>query len=1242
MNKTARVDLKLGIPGFSYADLYRPERLTELLQHFDETLNTADDALFTRFNHYRENGSEMEAPEVSNLLVAVAPHLGNFLATLFKVEDTQKNSREITERELESQANFRRGVVAGTAKRFKKVDVSEWDLAQVETQMKLLLQAGFLDLNPEQDREDATMVAGARLLALAKHYERIAKNKAGEYGEGDPEQDCAAIRSALAANTEAAATFANSLAAETSEDFIEGLMECLMRWTHAAGGNTAISATVKGWAAFKSPSRTNFSALLQTQCDESRGYPVLTGPLALNRARDGFALTDQRYDARAIHYEVDRCIYCHERDTDSCNKGIRNKDGSPRSNPLNVPTTGCPLGERISEANLLKRHGDNIAALAMVIIDNPMVPGTGHRICNDCMKACIYQKVEAVNIPQIETNVLTDVLFMPWGFEIYSLLTRWNPLNIARPVALPYNGKKVLVVGMGPAGYTLSHYLLNEGFSVTGIDGLKIEPLPESLTGKAGECPPPLRNFSEIYDDLDTRIMAGFGGVAEYGITVRWDKNFLKVIYLTLARRNAFHAYGGVRFGGTLSIEDAWALGFDHIAIASGAGEPTVIRIKNNLIRGIRKASDFLMGLQLTGAAKHSSLANLQVRLPAGVVGGGLTAIDTTTELMAYYPVQVEKILHRHEILLARYGKDTIRERMDQEDCEILDEFIEHGRAIRAERELAKSEGRAPDFAPLVNSWGGVTLYYRRPLEDAPSYRQNHEEIQKALEEQISIAPYMNPVEATPDEHGHLSTVNFERTEYRDEKLVGTGKHVTVPLRALFVAAGTSPNIIYQRENPGTFEQDGKFYRSHDLDSSKDGFRLVPAERTGPPKFTSPAPFTSYQEVGKYISYFGDNHPVYVGNVVKAMASAKHGYPHIARLFEAEIATLKASGQAARDTALANFQSQLDGRLITTVVEVNRLSPTIIEVVLHAPQQAEKFQPGQFFRAQSMESLATTIEGTRLASEGMALTGAWVDREKGLVAVIVLEMGSSSRLCATWQPGERIILMGPTGLPTEIPHNKTILLAGGGLGNAVLFSIGKAMRDAGNRVIYFAGYRLACDTFKTQEVEDAADVVVWAVDPLPGNEAIIPRRPQDRTFVGNIIQAMVHYAEGKLGSAEIPLDEVDHLIAIGSHRMMGAVKAERTGLLKPYLKKDPPIAYGSINSTMQCMMKGVCAQCMCRHEDPETGKESFVYSCFNQDQLLDEVDFNHLDGRLRQNSVPEKLSNLWLTYLMEQQDIPRI
>ena len=144
---------------------------------------------------------------------------------------------------------------------------------------------------------------------------------------------------------------------------------------------------------------------------------------------------------------------------------------------------GCPLEEKISEFHKAKTEGQSIGALAIIVVDNPMVAATGHRICNDCMKSCIYQKQEPVNIPQAETRTLKDVLELPWGFEIYSLLTRWNPLNLRRRIPRPASGKRVLVAGMGPAGFTLAHHLMNDGHAVVGIDGLKIEPLPRELSG---------------------------------------------------------------------------------------------------------------------------------------------------------------------------------------------------------------------------------------------------------------------------------------------------------------------------------------------------------------------------------------------------------------------------------------------------------------------------------------------------------------------------------------------------------------------------------------------------------------------------------------------------------------------------------------------------------------------------------------------------------------------------------------
>src|SRR2546430_7184069 len=161
--------------------------------------------------------------------------------------------------------------------------------------------------------------------------------------------------------------------------------------------------------------------------------------------------------------------------------------------------------------------------------------------------------------------------------------------------------------------------------------------------------------------------------------------------------------YGGVRFGGTVSVEDAFELGFDHVALCMGAGKPTVLDIPNGLARGVRAASDFLMALQLTGAAKTDSIANMQLRLPVVVVGGGLTAIDTATESLAYYPVQVEKFLMRYETLVAETGGDAVRQKWDDQEREIAEEFLAHARAIREERALAAREGRAARVVELLD-----------------------------------------------------------------------------------------------------------------------------------------------------------------------------------------------------------------------------------------------------------------------------------------------------------------------------------------------------------------------------------------------------------------------------------------------------------------------------------------------------------------------------------------------------------
>src|SRR5229473_8692483 len=479
---------------------------------------------------------------------------------------------------------------------------------------------------------------------------------------------------------------------------------------------------------FRVPHRLDMHHLVPVETIERDGVTMLRRPEDEWRTRDGFALTDPGTDLAGALDQANYCIWCHNQQKDTCRSGLHDKDGSFRKTVFGVTLAGCPLDEKISEMNLAKSRGNSVGALAIVAVDNPLCAATGHRICNDCMKACVYQRQDPVDIPQIETRTLKDVLGLPWGFEIYSLLTRWNPLDLRRPLPKPASGSKVLVVGLGPAGFNLAHHLINDGHFVAAIDGLKIEPLPPEISGVAltGERVgfEPVRDVASLFEGLDNRLMAGFGGVAEYGITVRWDKNFLKLIRLLLERRQGFSMYGGVRFGGTLTIDGAFALGSDHIALCAGAGRPTVIPMKNGLVPGVRQASDFLMALQLTGAAKPDSIANLTVRLPVVVIGGGLTAIDTATEALAYYPVQVEKFLFRYETLVAERGAE----------------------AVRAECEAAEREGRAPRLAQLIDSWGGVTIAYRRRLVDAPSYTLNHEEVAKAMEEGIRFAEMLTPV----------------------------------------------------------------------------------------------------------------------------------------------------------------------------------------------------------------------------------------------------------------------------------------------------------------------------------------------------------------------------------------------------------------------------------------------------------------------------------------------------------------
>ena len=953
---------------------------------------------------------------------------------------------------------------------------------------------------------------------------------------------------------------------------------------------------IKNWVSFHQPQKKHFENLVPLVPVENDPFGRMEGPQETQRARDGFKLTDERMQLREVLDEIHYCVYCHKNEGDFCSKGFPVKKGTPelglKTNPAGDILTGCPLEEKISEMHVVKKSGYGIGALAIVTIDNPFCAVTGHRICNDCMKACIYQKQDPVNIPQIETRVLTDVLELPFGVEIYDLLIRWNPLRETQYFPKEFNGKKILVMGMGPAGFTLAHHLLMEGCAVVGADGLKIEPLPEKLLSS------PIQDFHSLKESLDDRMMSGFGGVTEYGITVRWDKNFLKLIYISLARRKHFQLFGNVRFGGTITVEVAWTLGFDHLAIAVGAGLSRELNIPNALAPGMRQANDFLMALQLSGAVKHSSLANLQVRLPAIVIGGGLTGIDTATEAKAYYITQVEKIHQRYHILKSHCGEADLRAQFDTNSLHILDEFLSHAEKIIHERDRAAKENRAPNLTKLIREWGGVTIAYRKSITESPAYQRNHEEVIEALEEGIYYEEGLEPAAVILDEAGNSAALKC-RWRIQDEmgEWMWSSEEQILPAKSIFVATGAKPNIAYEFEHRGTFEKEVNAYRGYQAVGSN----LESVESQGHIKSDQFGIFTSYNKRDYRVSFVGDTHPLFHGSVVKAIASAKRAYPKIMEVLHASVNV--------SDEKYEKFREKMQFLFSATVVEVNRAATNAVELIVDAPMAAKQFHPGQFYRIQNYETHAARVENTQFQTETISALGIHDEKKPDQLSFFILENGASTKLISTLKPGEPIAIMGPTGSKTKIPLTpQTLLIIGDAIAIPYLLSVGPALKKAGH-ILYFILCSDKENCFAFDRIASVAEKVICC---------------DNENNISDVIKSL-------------DLQSILNVYVIGNTMLL-----KRMQSLRSQFHPDA-LFTASVYGSMQCMLKGVCAQCLQWQIDPETGRRTkAVYACSWQHQPMEIIDIHHIDERLGQNKTQEILTDLWLMYLFEKHEVKRV
>src|SRR4051812_25078177 len=153
----------LGIPGYSFADLHDPERLSSLYERFCEEVQASDPALWVRWDAYRRSPDAPRPPvALSDLLIDMAPYVSRFVGRLFDVDASASALAESTRAQddlFRFKVDFVRRRALPLLKGGAHVVPTPEDDAIVE---RLIAQSGGAD------RELAVARAGCRLLDSEK------------------------------------------------------------------------------------------------------------------------------------------------------------------------------------------------------------------------------------------------------------------------------------------------------------------------------------------------------------------------------------------------------------------------------------------------------------------------------------------------------------------------------------------------------------------------------------------------------------------------------------------------------------------------------------------------------------------------------------------------------------------------------------------------------------------------------------------------------------------------------------------------------------------------------------------------------------------------------------------------------------------------------------------------------------------------------------------------------------------
>ena len=272
---------------------------------------------------------------------------------------------------------------------------------------------------------------------------------------------------------------------------------------------------------------------------------------------------------------------------------------------------GCPVGIHIPAfiAAIQEEHFDEAIR---IIKEESTLPAVCGRVCpqeKQCEAQCIYNKMQKkpVAIGYLERFVA--------DYER-------EHGTIVPPKAAARNGKKIAVIGSGPAGLAFAGDMAKYGYDVTVFEALH-----------------------EI------------GGVLKYGIPEFRLPNRIVDVEIDGLRKLGVTFLTDTIVGKTLTVDDLCEQGFAGIFVASGAGLPRFMNIPGENLIGVMSSNEYLTRVNLMGAAEAGHDTPVMKGKHVVVVGGGNTAMDS---------VRTARRLGAEATIVYRRSEDEMPARLEE------------------------------------------------------------------------------------------------------------------------------------------------------------------------------------------------------------------------------------------------------------------------------------------------------------------------------------------------------------------------------------------------------------------------------------------------------------------------------------------------------------------------------------------------------------------------------------------------